>query len=173
MTPKFDPNQSFSKVYGSSPASFFQNSHYFSGDGTYVTWAQAAGEEAKIAMDTGREEGALSLDELASGITETGETSKSMAAELNSEGKTDAEIGELMGVARRTVTDWLDRTNGGRVNTIIDRRDKVLKEEHPVIASRLEAGETQAQVAVDYGISQRQVSNIAKRSRANASIDLP
>lgn len=45
MNPKFDPNQPFSKVYGPSPAAYFQNAHYFSGDGTYLTWAQAAGEE--------------------------------------------------------------------------------------------------------------------------------
>ena len=92
---------------------------------------------------------------------------------------TQKRVATLLGVAQQTVADWL-RTNTGSGNgskTAPDARVKVAPVARSTIAERVASGETQAQVAADFGVSQRAISTIvaketkqqeAKREREKA-----
>ena len=72
-------------------------------------------------------------------------------------------VGELLGVSKSTVSAWFSdlRTlsNSGHAS-IPDARVKISPVHRPIIAERVFSGESQAQVAADYGVSQRTVSTI-------------
>ena len=93
---------------------------------------------------------------------------KALAKELKAEDKknTQASIAATLGVARSTVGTWLDipnaNTGKGNKTETLDSRVKVGTKAKEEIAARVESGETQSQVAADFGIAQSQVSKIAK-----------
>ena len=95
---------------------------------------------------------------------------KCVAVLLNQEGRTQEQIGALLAIDRSTVSRWLpDETSVHEHNTCIpsppklDCRVKVGKKGRVEIAERIASGETQVQVAADYGISRQQAGNIAKK----------
>lgn len=91
---------------------------------------------------------------------------KATAALLRESGKTQSQTAKLLGVSQPTVAAWEDRSNiSADKGSKPDSRTKVAKEQHVTIAKRLADGETQSQVAADYGVSQRQVSNIDTKEK--------
>lgn len=86
---------------------------------------------------------------------------KEIAKQLRSEGMTQARVGEVLGVARSTVELW-DTTNDRTVNSCIpDVRVKVSTQAKQEIFQRVvEEGESQTQVAADFGVTQQAVSKI-------------
>jgi len=97
---------------------------------------------------------------------------------------TQTKVAGALGVARQTVAVWL--AEKGMRNASIgithtpapDAKVKVPAEQKPRIVERINSGETQAQVAADYGINQSQVSRIVtaekkvaetKKARASAA----
>jgi len=68
--------------------------------------------------------------------------------------RTQARIAQVLGVHRRTVDEWLDTSNVKDDKASNDARISVPKSKQPEIVDRIEVGESQSQVAADYGISQ-------------------
>lgn len=84
-----------------------------------------------------------------------------IAKALKEGGEAQHQIATRLGVAQQTVSDWLmPNTDAGKAHN--DNRVKVAKEEQAGILERAEAGELQAQIAADFGISQPRVSRIVK-----------
>lgn len=85
---------------------------------------------------------------------------------------TQSRLAVMLGVSRRTVDEWLDTTSNvkndttcspGRVTDhATDSRVKVAPKQKAVIADRVAAGESQSQVAADYGVTQQTISTIVK-----------
>lgn len=80
-------------------------------------------------------------------------------------------LSEWFGVALSTMYEWLneDGTTNSGIGiscTPPDARVKIAPAHYALVVDRVNAGETQAQVAADYGVTQQQVSNILKRVRA-------
>ena len=105
--------------------------------------------------------------------TEVRKRMKLTAEKLRAEDKrkwTQAAVAIALGVARQTVTDWFEKTmpNAGSgkahnqtpKNDPPDARVKVPAKEKPRVAERVKAGESQSQVAADYGVNQSAVSRI-------------
>lgn len=90
---------------------------------------------------------------------------KAVALSLKQAGKTQAQIGVLLGVARQTVAVWLMPNAKDSNRRTPDSRVKVSVTAHPVIVERIESGESQNQVAADYGIGQQQVSRIVTKEQ--------
>ncbi len=107
---------------------------------------------------------------------------KEVAAALRAEDpvkNTHGRIAALLGVARQTVTDWLppkeDISVAGSGHAYMSHKEynpttkgKIPPRERPVIVERLDAGETQAQVAADYGVEQPRIAQIATKERQAA-----
>jgi DNA modification methylase/DNA-binding XRE family transcriptional regulator len=94
------------------------------------------------------------------------EKMKNVALMLNQAGRTQQEIGTLLGVARRTVGVWLGATNGNVTNSCpVDSRVVIPKAADPVILERLDAGETQKQVAADFGVTRQAIGKRATKAR--------
>jgi hypothetical protein len=71
---------------------------------------------------------------------------------------TPKRVAMLLGVARETVRNWFgDATNGRKANgcEAPDARIKIAPQHKSLILDRIEAGESQAQVAADYGVRQQ------------------
>lgn len=74
------------------------------------------------------------------------------------------EIARLFGVSQQAVSLWLGDdsipiTNDcNRYNP--DSRVKIPSEEHAIIFERIATGDVQAQIAADYGVSQKTISKI-------------
>lgn len=97
---------------------------------------------------------------------------REIAVGLLASGWTQKKVGEALGVARRTVGDWVSATNGGSATTCVpDARVKIGAEHHPVIMQRLEQGETQEQVAADYQVTRQQIANIAKKQKKEQELN--
>lgn len=92
---------------------------------------------------------------------------KEIALALAEEGSTQEEIGRRLGVAQNTVSAWFGTPIIGPDNrrTRPDARVKIPREEHDSIVERLEEGETQEQVAADYGVGQQAISQIATKAK--------
>ena len=85
----------------------------------------------------------------------------------------------MLGVAQNTISEWLKPTtsiasdnscNRGTVtDPATDSRVKVDPKAKPVIAERVAAGESQAQVAADFGITQQAVSTICNAEAKQAA----
>jgi len=81
---------------------------------------------------------------------------------------TQKRLAGVFGVAQNTVSDWFRekkvRSSVGSDNTSEtpppDARVKINPTAKPVIAARLESGESQEQVAADYGVSQQAISKL-------------
>ena len=98
------------------------------------------------------------------------EDMKGVALFLKQEGKTQAEIGALLGVDQSTVSLWLNIPNMNIHNgNIPDARVTIPKAEDEKIVARVEAGETQEQVAADYGVQQAAISKRVKKAKKKAA----
>lgn len=80
---------------------------------------------------------------------------------------TQRKVAAALGVAQQTVADWfavggIPNTTSGNRNTI-DARVTVPPAQHEVIAERVQAGESQEQVAADYGVGQPAISKIVRK----------
>lgn len=101
-------------------------------------------------------------------------TMKAVAKALRTENpkkNTQARVAMLLGVDQKTVSRWLDvRSNRQLPNASNpDARVKIPTKEHARIVARIEAGESQAQVAADYGVSQKAISLIVKKAGKKSS----
>jgi len=88
-----------------------------------------------------------------------------VAYDLRELGFTQGAIGDLLGVSESTVSRWLDATILHMQDGCIDSRVVIPKAADPVILERLDAGETQVQVAADYGVTQGTIAKRAKKAR--------
>jgi N6-adenosine-specific RNA methylase IME4/predicted transcriptional regulator len=92
---------------------------------------------------------------------------------LKEEGEAQEVIAARLGVTQQAVSLWLTHITTPCKARKPDNRVKVTKEEQAEAAERVEAGEPQAQVAADLGISQQHVSRIAnseRRKRENEAL---
>ena len=81
---------------------------------------------------------------------------------------TDARLGSMLGVDRSTVTKWImPDVKGHNTYKKPDARVKLNQPAKDVVAKRVEAGETQEQVAADFGVTQPTVSGIVKAKKKN------
>ncbi len=79
---------------------------------------------------------------------------------------TNKTVGATLGVSEATVSRWMDTTNLHVQDACTpDARVKVPAKEKAKITDRVEAGETQKQVAADYGVTQQRVSGIVTKER--------
>ena len=81
---------------------------------------------------------------------------------------TQLKIAGLLGVDQSRVSRWLARDTSimqphSTCEETDDAKVKVPPTQRRIIVERLAAGETQAQVATDYGVTQQQISTIAKK----------
>lgn len=74
---------------------------------------------------------------------------------------TQQKVADVLGVARRTVADWWDTTNGGSAKGC-DARIKLPKAAKEKILTRIQEGESQSQVASDFGVTQQTISKVVK-----------
>ena len=91
-----------------------------------------------------------------------------LALEMDGAGLTQQEIGRLIGVPQQTISDWIitftavgksnNRTKGNRTKLPTGAAREIL--------DRLDAGETQTQVAVDYGVSQPTIAKVVAKAKA-------
>jgi transcriptional regulator with XRE-family HTH domain len=94
---------------------------------------------------------------------------KTLAKLLRSEDEktwTQAKVAAVLGVDRSTVSKWFDTTNvnghKGCKESKPDARVKVNTAAKDVIYERVLSGETQCQVAADFGVSQQAIAKIVK-----------
>lgn len=88
---------------------------------------------------------------------------------------TQQRLAVMLGVSRQLVSDWLGDTSNAKTSTTCkpgvvtdfatDSRVKVDPKHKPVITERVAAGEPQAQVAADYGVTQQTISAIVKNAK--------
>lgn len=96
-------------------------------------------------------------------VWELRETQKALALELKQQGITQQQIAELLGVTQQCVAKWLDISNTtGCKADIPDARVKLTPDAKPVVMQRLADGDTQAEIASDYKVSQATISSVAK-----------
>ena len=94
---------------------------------------------------------------------------QSTAKRLREEDKrrwTQKRVAEALGVAQQTVCDWLS-TNTGTGNTTKpapDARVKLSPAVKEVVVERVAAGDSQEQVAADFGVCQKTVSNVVTKA---------
>jgi site-specific DNA-methyltransferase (adenine-specific) len=93
---------------------------------------------------------------------------RALAWKMAESGMTQAEVGAALGVARRTIAHWLANIPNGEVakRNKPDNRVKVPVGARPEIVERIEAGETQAQVAADFGVNQPAIAKIVRAEKA-------
>jgi site-specific DNA-methyltransferase (adenine-specific) len=96
-------------------------------------------------------------------IKELRQRQKKIALELRKIGKSQEEVAAIVGVTQQTIDKW----EGGNITTgcnisTPDLRIKVAKADHQNIYRRVKSGELQAQVAADYKITRRRVSQIVQ-----------
>ena len=87
---------------------------------------------------------------------------------------TQEAVGTLLGVARNTVSVWFSNNVNDDNTTKTpapDARVKLNTAAKEEVVARLESGETQQQVAADFGVCQKTVSNIAKQAEEIHSRD--
>lgn len=93
---------------------------------------------------------------------------KKLAEALAEEGNTQERIGALLGVTQQAVSSWFGNMSNTRdcdANKP-DARTTIPKAERPIIFKRVEEdGETQEQVAADYGVDQSRISQIVATER--------
>lgn len=100
---------------------------------------------------------------------EVREKMKATAQRLRSEDPkkwTQHGVAVLLGVAQQTVSNWFTtNTNNGNGRNVADARVTLTPNAKEIVAQRVEAGETQAQVAADFGVSQQQISKTVTATR--------
>lgn len=91
-----------------------------------------------------------------------------LVIEMDRAGLTQDGISRLVGVPRRTISDWIitfgdsAKTN----NRSKGNRTKLPANSVPEIIDRVSSGETQAQVAVDFGVSQPTIAKALAKAKA-------
>ena len=81
------------------------------------------------------------------------ERRKLVAEELRTQGKTQEEVGAIVGVDQSTISDWEKASNMENQKACPpDLRVSIPKKEQQPIVDRLTAGETQEQIAADYQV---------------------
>lgn len=125
-------------------------------------WSTAEKKAFVIRCNLGRRN--LSPDQR----TEALKTCKSIALELKQENKTQAHVAKLLGVKQAAVSRWLTPIIPGnkRRKTAPDSRVKLSQDAKKELTKRVKAGESQAQVAADFGVTQQHVSKVAKATAA-------
>lgn len=99
------------------------------------------------------------------------DTSKQMretALELRREGHTQADVAAELSISQQTVSDWfrdIKNTGVGKTDNRLDARVKIPTPAHPVIFERAERGQSQEQIAADYGVRQSRISQICSAQR--------
>lgn len=84
--------------------------------------------------------------------------------ELDAKKWTQAKVAKTLGVSRESISKWFT-TNGKDTNSCKpDARVKVNTSAKEKIITRVDAGETQSQVAADFGITQQAVGKIVKQA---------
>jgi site-specific DNA-methyltransferase (adenine-specific) len=114
------------------------------------------------------------IRELQNNLKKDREMQKKVALELRKKGKTLEEAAAIVGVTHKTVANWekgeditiCKFTNGYNPR---DLRMKLTQKQKEEIIERVASGESQAQVAADYKISQPRVSRIVKKKKENTS----
>jgi len=107
---------------------------------------------------------------------EVGKQQRAIAKTLRAAGKTQEQAATLVGVTDGAVSQWEaeDAAKAGDISISSARvpytpppklGTKVPPTEYERILERLDSGETQAQVAADYGVTQPRVSSIATKER--------
>lgn len=85
------------------------------------------------------------------------------ARKLYATGKwTQEKLAELFGVAQQRISDWLLHDTGS--GSTQHSRVKIPNGQIPIITARLEAGESQNQIAADYGVNRSTICRIAARA---------
>ena len=97
--------------------------------------------------------------------TELRKTLIEIAGALKAEGRTQEDIAAMLGVAQRTVSDWLINNSGAAKAYNPDVRVKLSSAAKQQATDRVQDGEAQAQIAADYGVSQARISQIAKAEK--------
>jgi site-specific DNA-methyltransferase (adenine-specific) len=100
-------------------------------------------------------------------VTKTQREIAKKLRESNSKRWTQEAVGTLLGVAQQTVASWFssNTTDGNATKTPTpDARVKLNTAAKEEVVARLESGETQQQIAADFGVCQKTVSNIAKQA---------
>lgn len=89
---------------------------------------------------------------------------KLLAVELSKMGWTQEKIAAIIGVKRQRVSEWLIETNADSGNGFKqDNRVKMLDQDKAEAVLRAVAGETQAQIASDYGVTGQAVGKVVKK----------
>ncbi len=100
----------------------------------------------------------------------------------NPKKNTQAKVAARLGVGQQTISDWWQSTRKRKTTTTTgagnrrtpdkqetskrpDAKVKINPKDRPIIFARVEAGESQSQVAADYGVSQQQISSIVTAER--------
>lgn len=78
---------------------------------------------------------------------------------------TEAELAKRFGVCVQSISNWLISNSSGGNAYNPDARVKIPCTEYETILSRVDAGESQGQVAADYGVTQPTISGIVSRAR--------
>lgn len=122
------------------------------------------GQKAAFVLASNLQRRNLSPDQKA----ELRKRQQEVAAMLKAEGARQEEIATRLVVDQTTVSRWLTpnmQQHKGRKKEESDCRIKLMHAAKVEITKRIDAGEPQAQVAADYGVSQQQVSKVAKAER--------
>lgn len=100
---------------------------------------------------------------------------KETALILKGEGKTQADIGDLLGVAQNTVSVWFAKAstningdNSCTTQRIRDGRQKLTHDDKQEILGRGRKGETPTQIAADFKVSRQHVDHVLKAEKAKA-----
>jgi site-specific DNA-methyltransferase (adenine-specific) len=91
-----------------------------------------------------------------------------LAVEMDGAGLTQQEISSLIGVPQPTISRWLTTFIQSDKSSIRSKgnRTKLPTGAVPEIIERLDSGQTQAQVAVDYGVAQQTIAKALAKHRA-------
>ena len=84
---------------------------------------------------------------------------KSVALALKEEGKTQPQVARLLGVARETIRNWLDATNGQSADScLLDSRQTVTKEQRQEIYRLASSGQTHVKIADEFRVGRRTIA---------------
>lgn len=94
---------------------------------------------------------------------------ESLRAE-NAKQNTQQKIAALLGVSRECIRDWFMTNGVDAKGHKPDARVKLTKEQKAEAVARVEAGESQVQVAADYGVNQSLISKLVARENRQQTL---
>jgi len=91
---------------------------------------------------------------------------------------TQPRIAAALGVNQSTVSRWFDKGGGSNMqphkasatNGVPDSRVKIDPKQKPVIVERVASGDTQAQIAADFNVSERAIRTVVKSEEKKAKV---